>query len=153
MTDAYTVVRRDNVLILSSDKDKQVTEYQPITRKDIPDWVIELLDGINRELGRMDALIQETREKNVVIQTALQGLAKAYEDLIIRKNKIYDAFHLEVEKMERAQFKKHSDIVIQSQVFAANVQAAFVVMKAQSTEAYKELWSALSEQIQHSGKS
>jgi len=63
MTDAYTVIRRENALILSSDKDKQVTQYQPITRKDIPDWVIELLDGINGELGRMDALIQEAREK------------------------------------------------------------------------------------------
>ena len=47
--------------------------------------------------------------------------------------------------MERAQFEMHSDLVIQSQVFAANVQAAFVLMKAQSTEAYEELRSALSE--------
>ena len=148
MTDAYTVIRRENALILSSDKDKQVTQYQPITRKDMPDWVIELLDGINGELGRMDALIQEAREKNFEIQTALPGLAKAYEGLIIRQNEIYDAVHLGVEKMERAQFEKHSDIVIQSQVFAANVQAASVVIKAQSTEAYKKLQSALSEQIQ-----
>jgi hypothetical protein len=42
MTDAYTVIRRENALILSSDTDKQVTQYQPITRKDIPDWVIDL---------------------------------------------------------------------------------------------------------------
>jgi hypothetical protein len=45
------VVRRENALILSSDKDKQVTQYQPFTRKGIPDWVIEQLDGINGELG------------------------------------------------------------------------------------------------------
>jgi hypothetical protein len=51
MADTYTVVRRENALILSSDKEKQVTQYQPITRKDIPDWVIELLDGINGELS------------------------------------------------------------------------------------------------------
>ena len=57
-----------------------------------------------------------------------------------------------MEKINRAQFEKHSDIVIQSQVFAANIQTAFVVMKAQSTEAYEELRSALSEQIQHSGE-
>jgi hypothetical protein len=31
MMDAYTVVGRDNALIISSDKDKQVTQYQPIT--------------------------------------------------------------------------------------------------------------------------
>jgi hypothetical protein len=31
--------------------------------------------------------------------------------------------------MDRAQFEKHSDIVIQFQVFAANVQAAFVVRR------------------------
>jgi hypothetical protein len=37
--------------------------------------------------------------------------------------------------MERAQYEQHSNIVIQSQVFAATVQAAFVVMKAQLTEA------------------
>ena len=103
MADAYTVVRRENALILSSDKDKQVTQYQPITRKDIPDWVSELLDGINGELGRMDALIQEASGKNIEIQTALPGLAQAYEGLITRQNEIYDAVYLGVEKMERAQ--------------------------------------------------
>src|ERR1700687_3765102 len=123
MPEAYTVVRRENGVILSSDKDKQVTQYQPITRKDIPDWVIQLLDGINGELGRMDALIQEAKEKNFEIQTALPEFAQAYEGLIIRQNEIYDAMSLGVEKMERAQFANHSDIVIQSQVFAANVQA------------------------------
>jgi uncharacterized protein YxeA len=45
------VVRRENSLILSNNKDKHVTQYQPITRKDIPDWVIKLLDGIKGELG------------------------------------------------------------------------------------------------------
>src|ERR1700731_4020087 len=152
MTDACTVTRMENALILSSDKDKQVTQYQPITRKDIPDWVMELLDGINGELGRMDALIQEAREKNFHIQTALPGLAKAYESLIIRQNEIYDTMCQGVEKMERAQLEKHSDIVILSQVFAAKVQAAFVVMKAQSTKDYEELGSALGEQIQRSEK-
>jgi hypothetical protein len=33
--------------------------------------------------------------------------------------------------MEQAQFKKHCDIFIQSQVFAANIYAAFAVMTAQ----------------------
>jgi hypothetical protein len=51
MTDTYTVVTRENVLILSSDKNKQVTQYQPITSKDILDWVIEPMDGINMKLG------------------------------------------------------------------------------------------------------
>jgi hypothetical protein len=57
-----------------------------------------------------------------------------------------------VEKMERAQFEKNSDIVIQSQVFAANVQTAFAVMRAQSTEAYEDLRKGLSEQILRSRK-
>jgi hypothetical protein len=85
MADTYTVVIRENALILSRDKDTWVTQYQPITRKDIPDWVIELLDQINGELGRMDALIQDARENNFEIQTAFQGVAKAYERLIIRQ--------------------------------------------------------------------
>ena len=54
--------------------------------------------------------------------------------------------------MDRSQFEKHSDIVIQFQVFAANIQAAFVLMKAQSTKVYEELRSALSKYIQRSGK-
>jgi hypothetical protein len=54
--------------------------------------------------------------------------------------------------MERAQLKKYCDIVIQSQGFAANIQAAFDVMKVQSTEDYEELRSVLGEQIQHSEK-
>jgi hypothetical protein len=48
--DSYTMVRSDNVLILSTDKDKQVTQYQPIIKNDIPDRVIKVLDGIIGEL-------------------------------------------------------------------------------------------------------
>jgi hypothetical protein len=51
MMDAHIMVRRDNKSILYSDKDKRMTQYHPITRKDIPDWVIELLDRIDGELG------------------------------------------------------------------------------------------------------
>jgi hypothetical protein len=50
MTDAYTLIRMEIALILFSDQDMQQTLYQPITRKYIPDWVIELLDRFNREL-------------------------------------------------------------------------------------------------------
>ena len=76
---------------------------------------------------------------------ALPDLAIAYKGLIGRQIEIFDAICQGVEKIERAQFKKHSDIVIQSQMFAANIAAAFVLMKTQSTEAYYELRSALSE--------
>jgi hypothetical protein len=95
----------------------------------------------------MDALIQESSEKKFEIGTALPELAQAYDGLITRQNEIYDAIHLGVEKMERAHFEKNSDIVIQSQVFAAHIQTAFAFMKAQSTEAYKVLRKGLSEQI------
>jgi chaperone required for assembly of F1-ATPase len=54
---------------------------------------------------------------------ALPGLAKPYESLIIRQNEIYDAICQGVEKIERAQLNKHSDVIIQSQVFAANIVA------------------------------
>jgi hypothetical protein len=80
------VVRRENVLILSCHKDKQVTHHQLMTRKDVLDWIIELLDGINREFGQMDALIQEAREYNFQIQTALPGLAIAYDSHMIKQN-------------------------------------------------------------------
>jgi hypothetical protein len=33
----------------------------------MPDWVIQLLERINGELGQMDALIQDAREKNFEI--------------------------------------------------------------------------------------
>jgi hypothetical protein len=73
MTVAYTVVRREYTLIPSSNKDKQGTQFQPITSKDIPDWVIKLLNGIKGELGQMVTLIQAPREKNLEIQMALPG--------------------------------------------------------------------------------
>jgi hypothetical protein len=50
MMDAYTMVGRNHVQILSSDKDTQVAQYLPTTRKYIPDWVIQLLDVIKKEL-------------------------------------------------------------------------------------------------------
>ena len=69
----------------------------------------------------MDVFIQEAREKNFEVQMTLPELTQAYKGLIIIQNEIYDAICQGVENMDRAQFEKHSDIVIQSQVFAANV--------------------------------
>jgi hypothetical protein len=152
MMNAYMATRRENTLILSSNKDKQDTQYQAITRKDIPDWVIELLDGINREHWQIDALIHDATEKNFEIQTALPELPKAYKSLIIRQNEIYNAICQRVEKMGRVQLEKHSDIVLQFQVVAADIQAAFVVMKAQAVEDYEELRLASGDQIQPPGK-
>jgi hypothetical protein len=90
-------------------------------------------------LGRIDALIQDAKEKNVEIQIALTELAKAYKGLMVRQNGIYDIIHLGAENMEVAQFEMHSNMVIPSQIFAANVQATIAVMKAQSIKSYKEL--------------
>jgi hypothetical protein len=95
----------------------------------------------------MNALIQEAREKNFEIQTAIPELAHAYQRLITRQIKIYDTIYLAVEQMERAQFERNSDIVIQCKVFAANVQTAFVVTRDQSTEAYKGHWIGLGKKI------
>jgi hypothetical protein len=53
--------------------------------------------------------------------------------------------------MERSQLEKHSDVVIQCKVWEANVQAAFVEMKAQSSNDCKVLRSALCEEIQLAG--
>jgi hypothetical protein len=50
MTDTYTMGSWENVFILSRDKDKQVTQFQSIMRKDILDCVIEYLHAINGEL-------------------------------------------------------------------------------------------------------
>ena len=62
----------------------------------------------------MDVLIQEARQKNFAIQTALPDLAIAYKGLNGRQNEIYNGICQGVKKMERAQFEKHSNIVIQS---------------------------------------
>jgi hypothetical protein len=63
----------------------------------------------------MNTLIQEAGETYFKIQTTLLELTQVYEGLVARKNEIYDAICLKVVKMERAQFEKHSDIIIQSQ--------------------------------------
>ena len=101
----------------------------------------------------MHARIQEAREKEFGIQTALPELAKAFKGLITWQNEIYKAICLWVEKILRVQFKKHSNIIIPFQVFMANVQTAFTVMKVQSMEEYEGLWKGLSEQIVHPVKS
>jgi hypothetical protein len=64
-----------------------------------------------------NALIPSRRQmtENFKIQTALPVLALAYEGLITKQNEIYDTVYLGVEKMERAQFEKHSNIIIQFQ--------------------------------------
>jgi hypothetical protein len=47
--DTQTMVWRENELIWSSDRDQQVTQYQPIMKDDIPDWVNQCLEGIDGE--------------------------------------------------------------------------------------------------------
>ena len=75
------------------------------------------MDEAHTGVRRDNALIPSRRQKkeNFEIQTALPELALAYEGLITKQNEIYDAVCLGVEKIERAQFEKHSDIIIQSQ--------------------------------------
>jgi hypothetical protein len=84
----------------------------------------------------MHALIQEARKKNFKIQMVLPELAQCYEGLIIRQNEIYNIICLGIEMMQWAQYKRYCDIVIQSEIFAANVQEAVAAMTAQSTKAY-----------------
>jgi hypothetical protein len=73
--------------------------------------------GVTTVVRRDNALIPFRRQKkeNFKIQMALPELALAYEGLITEQNEKYDAVCLGVEKMARAQFEKHSDIIIQCQ--------------------------------------
>jgi hypothetical protein len=97
----------------------------------------------------MVTVIQEAREKNFKIQTGIPVLTQAYKRLIIGQ---INTIGLAVEKIDKAQLEKYSDIVIESRVFAAYVQGTSVVMKVQSTKAHEKLQSAESRQIQHSGR-
>jgi hypothetical protein len=75
------------------------------------------MDEAHMVVRRDNALIPSRRQKkeNFEIQTALPELALAYKGLITKQNELYNAVYLGVEKMEMAQFEKHSDIIIQSQ--------------------------------------
>src|ERR1700681_173128 len=141
--EAATLTRRESALVVSDDKGKEVVRYEPILRNDIPDWVVSLINSIEAELNRMDVLITQTQGSNIKIREALPELVRAYEALVSRQNEIYDAVALGVDNLQRAQLEHYSDIVAQSQVFAANVSAAIAIAKAQSSEAYEELRLAL----------
>jgi hypothetical protein len=75
------------------------------------------MDEAYMVVRRDNTLIPSRRQKkeNFKIQMALPELALAYEGLITKQNEIYDAVYLGVEMMERAQFEKQSDIIIQCQ--------------------------------------
>jgi hypothetical protein len=75
------------------------------------------MDEVHTVVRRDNELIPSKRSKKEYfeIQTALAELALAYEGLITKQNEIYHAVCLGVEKMERAEFEKHFDIIIQSQ--------------------------------------
>jgi hypothetical protein len=150
MGEAVTLTRRESALVVAGDRGKEVVRYEPIVRNDIPDWVVSLINSIEAELNRMDALITQTQGSNIKIREALPELVRAYEALVSRQNEIYDAVALGVDNLQRAQLEHYSDIVAQSQVFAANVSAAIAIAKAQSSEAYEELRLALGMQIQSS---
>jgi hypothetical protein len=61
MEDTYTLVRRENALIRSSNENKPVTQYQCIMKNIIANWFIQILEVIEGELGGMDALILDAR--------------------------------------------------------------------------------------------
>jgi len=81
-------------------------EYQPITTKDLPDWMDALLDGINGEQERMNGLIQEARETIFNIRTALPELALACGGLDIRESEIYTAVRQEWKRWGEHSVKK-----------------------------------------------
>lgn len=65
--------------------------------------------------------MEEVQEKNLPIRMALLELTNPYEGLVLKQNEIYDDIWHRVDKMKWTQFKKHSDMVIQSQVLAGTV--------------------------------
>jgi len=54
---------------------------------------------------------------NFQIETTLPDLAQVYKGLVAKQNMIYHAICLKGEMMEKAQFEKDSNIIIQSQSF------------------------------------
>ncbi|KAF8241174.1 hypothetical protein K440DRAFT_638157 [Wilcoxina mikolae CBS 423.85] len=147
MGEAVTLVRRESVLVAAGDKGKEVVRYEPIVQNDIPESVVSLINSIEAELNRMDALITQTQRSNIKIREALPELVKAYEALVFRQNEIYHAVASAVDNLQRAQLEHYSDIVAQSPVFEANVSAAIAIAKALSSEAYEELHLVLGKQI------
>jgi hypothetical protein len=56
------------------------------------------------------------------------------------------------EKIEKAQFKRHSEIVIKFQVFAANIQTVITILKAYVADPVPDLGNSCSKHIIFSGQ-
>ena len=72
-----TVERRSNVLIPHEPSGKAVKQYQPVTNKQVPRWVVTLYNRLTSDLDGIEALIPESRSKSINIKQEMPQLVDA----------------------------------------------------------------------------
>lgn len=69
--------RRSNVLIPHEPSGKAVKQYQPVTNKQVPRWVVTLYNRLTSDLDGIEALIPESRSKSINIKQEMPQLVDA----------------------------------------------------------------------------
>jgi len=142
-----TVESRSNVLILSETSGNVVEQYQPITNEQVPIWAVELYNGLTADLDGMKALVSESILKSVDIQPEMPQLVDAYRSMVSNQNTFYDQMHRGVVTLCHNVYVQQTEIILQSQIFVANVKGGMAVIAAKASQDDENLKDTLHAQI------
>jgi len=142
-----TEERRSNVLVPRDTTGKAVEQYQPISNENVPTWAVELYNRLTADWDGMAALVSESISKSVNVQQEMRQLVDAYMLMVSKQNTFYDQMTKGVETLRHNVYAQYTQIILQSQVFASNVQGGMAVIAAEASQDYKNLRDVFNAQI------
>jgi len=81
----------------------------------------------------MEAHISESISKSVNIQQEMPQLMDAYMSMISKQNTIYDQMNSGVETFCHNVYAQYTEMILQSQIFVANVRGGMAVIAAKAS--------------------
>jgi len=141
------VERRSNVLIPRGTSGKVVEQYQPITNEQVPIWPVELYNRFTADLDAMKSLVPESISKSVNIHQEMPQLVDTYMWMVRKQNTFYDQMNRGVETLCHNVYTQFPKVILQSQIFVANVKGGMAVIAAKVSQDYKNLKDTFNAQI------
>jgi hypothetical protein len=95
----------------------------------------------------MEALVSESISKSVNVPQEMPLLVDAYMSMVSKQNTFYDQMTKGVETLYHNVYAQHTEIILQSQVFASNGKGGMAVIAAKAFQDYENLRDAFNAQI------
>jgi len=141
------VERSSNVLVPREASGKAVEQYPPITNEQVPIWAVELYYRLIAKLEGMEALVSGSRSKSVNIQQEMPQPVDGNMSTIGKQNTRYNRMNRGVKTVCHEMYAQYIQIILQSQIFTANVKGGIAVIAAEASQDSENLKDAFNTQI------